>query len=224
VASRIFEKVKYPKTLHLPQSPGLQNDDKLQGDLSSIYGEPLVVTEKMDGENTTLYRDGWHARSLTNRKHPSRDWLQAYHAERAYKIPEGIRVCGENLYAVHSVRYETLPCYFLVFGIFMGNSLIDWQTTEALAHNWGFQMVPKLWEGTIKYGWQLNGTHTYSGKSAYGPTQEGYVVRRADSIHIDEYQRKVVKFVRKDHIQTDEHWLDKPVEKNGLTSNWVVLQ
>lgn len=37
---------------------------------------PVVITEKMDGENTTLYRDGLHARSLDSRHHPSRNWVK----------------------------------------------------------------------------------------------------------------------------------------------------
>ena len=66
-------RVKYPRTAHLPWSPGATADDIYQGKLSSFEGKYVVVTEKMDGENTTLYRDYMHARSVDSRFHPSRN-------------------------------------------------------------------------------------------------------------------------------------------------------
>jgi hypothetical protein len=44
---------KYPRTFHLPDSPGATADDKIQHDLSWLDGE-LVVTEKLDGGNLTF--------------------------------------------------------------------------------------------------------------------------------------------------------------------------
>lgn len=50
---------------------------------------------------------------------------------------------------------------------------------------------------------------------------EGYVVRVTDSIRYEEFSRKVAKWVRRGHVQTDQHWLSKPVEPNGLRSGSV---
>jgi len=83
---------KYPRTYHLPFSPGVGSDDKVLNDLSAFHGRECVVTMKMDGENASLYRDGFHARSLDSRHHPSRDWLKAYHATFAHEIPYGWRI------------------------------------------------------------------------------------------------------------------------------------
>lgn len=106
---------KYPRTPHLPFSPGVGGDDKILKDLSTLRGRDCVVTLKMDGENTSLYTNGFHARSLDGRHHPSRDWLKAYYATFAHEIPQGWRICGENLYARHSLAYDALPSYFLGF-------------------------------------------------------------------------------------------------------------
>ena len=54
-------RIKYPRTPHLPWSLGATNDDVKQRDLSHFVGKQVVVTEKMDGENTTLYNDYIHA-------------------------------------------------------------------------------------------------------------------------------------------------------------------
>ena len=56
-------RVKYPKTRHFHFS-NTSSDDVILGDYSGFKGEEVVVTEKMDGENTTIYRDGMHAREL----------------------------------------------------------------------------------------------------------------------------------------------------------------
>lgn len=92
-------RTKYPRTLHVPWSPGLMNDDRAMDHLGGFVGLDVVVTEKLDGENTTLYADGLHARSIDGRHHPSRDWVKAAHGRVAWTIPEGWRICGENMYA-----------------------------------------------------------------------------------------------------------------------------
>src|SRR5690554_4811700 len=108
---------KYPRTRHLPWSPGASHDDLVSREVESFVGQRIIVTEKMDGENTTLYRDHLHARSLDSRHHPSRDWVKALHGRIAHEIPERWRVCGENLYARHSIGYEALPSYFMLFSV-----------------------------------------------------------------------------------------------------------
>jgi len=45
---------KYPRTYHLPYSPGATKDDKkLQaGWFDNFAGQEIVITSKLDGENT----------------------------------------------------------------------------------------------------------------------------------------------------------------------------
>ena len=46
--------------------------------------------------------------------------------------------------------------------------------------------------------------------------QEGYVIRLASSFQYEDFATSVAKWVREDHVTTDEHWLDKPVVPNKL--------
>ena len=108
---------KYPRTMHFPFSPGMTNDDKVIKNYDRFEGQEVVITEKMDGENSTLYRDYCHARSLDSRNHVSRDWLKRFHREFAYRIHPEVRICGENLYASHSLFYDDLESYFYGFSI-----------------------------------------------------------------------------------------------------------
>jgi len=41
---------KYPRTAHLPWSPGADDDDIIIDTVDSFVGKEVVVTEKMDGE------------------------------------------------------------------------------------------------------------------------------------------------------------------------------
>ena len=41
-------RVKFPRTYHLPFSPGVGSDDKIISSLESLLGKEVVVTEKME--------------------------------------------------------------------------------------------------------------------------------------------------------------------------------
>jgi hypothetical protein len=42
---------KYPRTYHLPWSPGVNDDDKVISDINIFRDHEVVITEKLDGEN-----------------------------------------------------------------------------------------------------------------------------------------------------------------------------
>lgn len=121
------QRFKYPRTPHLPWSPGFTADDIRQRDIQGFEDKEIVITEKMDGECTTIYRDFIHARSIDSRHHSSRAWVKGLQARLALDIPEGWRVCGENLYAKHSLHYSELESYFYVFAIWdENNRCLSW--------------------------------------------------------------------------------------------------
>src|SRR5215831_4205708 len=121
---------KFPRTFHFPMSPGADQSDKVMENSDAFKDKNVVVTLKMDGENTTLYNDYWHARSMNQNQHLSRNWIAAYHAQIQHLIPPEIRICGENLYAKHSIHYKNLSSYFQVFGIWEGNKCWSWEDTK----------------------------------------------------------------------------------------------
>lgn len=208
-----MKRFKYPRTWHLPWSPGATSDDVILDSTSCFSGRRVIVTEKMDGENTTLYRDHLHARSLDSRHHPSRNWVKAMHGGIAHLIPQDWRVCGENLYARHSLEYDALPSYFLVFSIWNEeNVCLSWDETVEWAELLGLKTVPVLHDGTYDEV-QLRGMKL-------DPEQvEGYVVRLAQSFRYDEFRQSIAKWVRAGHVQTDEHWMHGDVAPNGLAES-----
>ncbi|MEE6259997.1 RNA ligase family protein [Plantactinospora sonchi] len=199
----------YPRTPHLPWSPGTTPDDVRADGLSELVGREVVVTEKLDGENTTMYRDGLHARSLDSGHHPSRTWVKALHARIAHAVPDGWRVCGENVHARHSIGYQDLESWFFAFSVWAGDRCLDWDTTVRFTRRLGVPAAPVLWRGRfderVLRRLRLDLTR-----------QEGYVVRTVDGFTMDEFPRRVAKWVRRDHVRTDAHWMLAPVVENGL--------
>lgn len=106
---------KYPRSYHLPWSEGKTKDDRTIPDCSQFEGKEVVVTVKLDGENTSIYPDYIHARSIDGRNHWSRSWVKNLQGRIGYQLDQGWRICGENLYAKHSIKYDDLEDYFYVF-------------------------------------------------------------------------------------------------------------
>jgi hypothetical protein len=209
-------KIKYPRTPHLPWSPGITDDDKVMHDVSSFIGQQVVVTVKMDGENTTLGHGYVHARSLDYAPHPSRSWIKSMHAQIDHHIPEGWRICGENLFASHSIRYGHLPDFFLVFSIWdEGNESLSWEETVRWAGALGLATVPVIYEGP----WDTNLIKGLHRPIFNGDVCEGYVVRVADRFRHEDFSHGVAKHVRADHVQTDDHWMHGPMTRNSLSSD-----
>ena len=216
-----MEHVKYPKTMHFPWSPGLQNDDRVLTDPDCFHGKYIVVTEKMDGENTTMYRDFIHARSLSEMApHESRTRVKAIHGGIKNNIPENFRICGENMQAKHSVHYckanmNRVGSYFLVYSIWDGDICLGFEETYEWCKLLGLEHVPVMSDG-IYHRSDLIALENWMRPDYHNGKKEGYVVRNGYSFHIKDFQTNVAKYVRKGHVQTSEHWLNEPMVENEV--------
>jgi hypothetical protein len=182
----------------------------------AFKGKQVIVTEKLDGENCTIYSDGFtHARSLDSAHHPSRSYVKGLASSISWAIPPGWRLCGENLYAVHSIEYTSLPSFFCVYSVWDENNFCaPWKDTVAMCKIRGLATVPVIWEGEYNAA-EIEAAFTR--ESAFGPNgAEGYVIRVAGDFPFNEFSKSVAKYVRKNHVQTDEHWMRRMVVLNGL--------
>jgi len=207
-----MEYIKYPRTHHLPWSPGATDDDKILADLSCFNGKRVIVTKKMDGENTTMYSDHVHARSLDSKGGIDRDWCKTFWAGLAHNIPNNWRICGENLWAKHSIHYADLPSYFMGFSVWdEHNTCLSWDDTLDYFELLGIDPVPAMYD-LIWDEDKIRKIHT----ELINDKDEGFVVRNADRFHYDQFQHNVVKYVRKGHVQTDSHWRTQAFVPNIL--------
>lgn len=214
IASGVFVKYfKYPRTYHVPWSEGITDDERTLDDPDQLFGgKEIVVTEKMDGENTTLYGDHLHARSIDSGSHPSRGWVKNLHAQLAHHIPGGWRICGENLFARHTLPYDDLSSFFLVFSIWDDrNFCLSWDATVEYAAILDLATVPVLYRGPYD-GKLLRDMHTRLDLTR----QEGYVVRVADEFPYRAFRQSVAKFVRRAHVGTAHNWMMQAVVPNKM--------
>ncbi len=201
---------KYPKTPHLPWSLCHTNDDTFLKNTKHFEGKEVVVTEKLDGENTTMYADYIHARSIDSGSHISREWVKRLHANISYLIPKGWRLCGENVYASHSIVYNNLESYFYLFSIWDDqNTCKSWKETVEWAQLLNLKTSKEFYQG-------LWDEKLISHLSIDTTCCEGYVVRTTEAFFYDSFNQHVAKWVRKEHVTSDEHWMNKKCIPNRL--------
>ena len=212
--------IKYPRTFHLPYSLTFAADDKrLDTDEHFLRMDKVYCSIKMDGENTTVYPDGYiHARSLDGNQHQWQTWLKQYVQGWCRDIPSGWRVCGENLYATHSIEY-TFPntdYLFQVFGIYtQDNIALSYDDTRLYCQLiGGLKMVDVFYVGKYDRDAIMQKFNEYKAQSQN--EVEGFVVRNCAAFAYDDFSKNVGKFVRANHVTTDEHWT------TGWTKNHIL--
>jgi hypothetical protein len=204
-------KYKYPRTYHMPFSQALASDDKFVKNPKMFDGKNVVVTLKMDGENTTLYNTCLHARSLDSKHHESRDWLKKWHSEFSHEIPDNMRICGENLYAKHSISYENLKSYFYGFSIWVGNECLNWKDTKEWFELLNINPVEEIYTGIYDEKKILEAFKPFKNE------HEGFVIRTFEGFSYSDFSNHVAKFVRKNHVQPDsKHWMRSKIIPNKI--------
>lgn len=236
--------VKYPKTPHLWGSKIADNDKMLSEMLSrktlATKNVDFVWESKLDGTNVGLSFDDGELR-IQNRghilktgEHPQYDIFRnwAYTFVDALREVAGDRyiIFGEWCYAVHTVRYKSLPHYFNEFDMW------DRQEGKFLSTPLRRQMLKGLVEGGILA--QVPVVHPMGEIRGYGDTGmlSLEAARKLMSSHgpmygeekpeglylkiekrgevIDRYKLVADEFIQK--IIDSEHWKYKAYEVQGL--------
>jgi hypothetical protein len=212
-------RVRYPRTFHVPFSPGLGKDDRVLPDMSSFVGQRVIVTRKYDGENCTVYPDGYlHARSPDGRPHPSQSRLRAWAAANAWQLPAGWRLSIESLQAVHAISYRALPAWFLLLGVWdERNVLLSFDQTIEWAGLLELRQPEVLYDGRFDEA-VLRRLHRE--RDERGDEAEGWVMRLAGPIAHGDWSRSVAKWVRAGHVAAHaRHWRSGPIEENRVITS-----
>lgn len=203
--------MKYGRTYHFPFSEGATNDDKIQKNWHRILDNDIVMTEKLDGENTCLKTSGIYARShAAPTKNPwSVNMLPIWN--RIKDSLGDLNIFGENLYGVHSIEYKNLKDFFYVFAIRENDKWLSWEEVKFYAEALDLLVVPEIKIGkfTEKLIKKEIAENLLLGSRLNGEC-EGFVFRNINSFSVTDFSTNVLKYVRKNHIKTDEHW----------TKNW----
>ena len=206
---------KYGRTYHLPWSPGTTSDDRISKSVESLLGIDIVVTEKLDGENCGMTDGGVYARSHATFTTSawSREVRALHKQEIENSLGEGVFLFGENMEGVHSIEYLDLTSYFYIFGVRDNGIWIPWSKVEEYSYLLDLPTVPVLFRGKVETEKELKDLteDLVSQPSALGGNREGIVVRNAGEFSNEDFGANVMKWVRKGHVTTGEHW----------TRNWV---
>jgi hypothetical protein len=211
---------KYGRTYHYPFSPGTTSDDRINFNYWNDfqYIPRIVHTEKLDGENNCLSRYGVFARShATPTTSP---WTQQLRQQwELMKNDLGdYEIFGENLYAIHSIEYRKLPAHFFVFGIRQSDYWLSWEETQFIAQLFDLPVVNVLGEATMpisQQGFEADILAKVTQPSVFDShdvatqkpcTIEGIVSRSTAEYPVEAFAANVLKYVRKGHVKTDEHW------------------
>ncbi|RFS17069.1 RNA ligase family protein [Emticicia sp. C21] len=211
---------KYGRTYHYPFSPGTTSDDRINETYWNDFQQiPRIVhTEKLDGENNCLSRYGVFARShATPTTSP---WTQQIrqHWELLKNDLGDYEIFGENLYAIHSIEYRKLPSHYFVFGIRQSDHWLSWEETQFIAQLFDLPVVNVLGEATmpmLQQNFEADVLAKISQPSVFDSydvstqkpcTIEGIVSRNMAEYPVDDFAANVLKYVRKGHVKTDEHW------------------
>jgi hypothetical protein len=215
-------------------------DDTGLDSVESFLDIPLVATIKMDGSNAMLVADETEpvrARNGRDANHESFDHLkQEYWNRNVYEnLPEHLQVFGENMYACHSIHYGCDGCHdernqrppvsdvFLVFGVYdtRYDLWLSWPETERVADEIGFPTAPVIKRSqTDLPAFEDERRFVESMKelaeSVVDDGHEGIIVRSKYPFHYGQFETKLGKYVRPNHVQTDEHWSHQDTTRNEV--------
>ena len=210
---------KYGRTYHYPFSPGTTSDDRINhsfwNDIQKITS--VVHTEKLDGENTCLNQYGVFARShAVPTRHPWANYLKEKWSWLKRDLGD-LEVFGENLYAIHSIEYPNLEDHFFVFGIREKDQWLSWEETEFYANLMDFKTVPVIGkekpedkqayeEKIIEFTNQSSAFGSIDVATQQPSKMEGIVTRNSYNFEVETFKYNVFKYVRKNHVKTDQHW------------------
>lgn len=214
---------RFPHTPHLDWlGEGALRDEKLLTPLEveELLAGDVVVEEKIDGANVGFSTTADGELRVQNRGaylradhcHPQFAvlWSWLPRPTLAEALWPNLMLFGEWCYAVHSVKYDALPDWFVGFDVYDTDTGDFWSTDrrDELLNALNFASVPRVASGQYR----LDELEGMLANSRFGrEPMEGIVVRReADGKTVSR-----AKLVRPSFVQTiDEHWSRGPFERN----------
>ncbi|MBC7620403.1 MAG: RNA ligase family protein, partial [Candidatus Saccharibacteria bacterium] len=220
---------RFPHTPHLAWlAPGSPRDDKVlsREAAEQLLAGKVVIEEKLDGANLgfSIGPDGtlrvqnrgqYLLPPFTGQFAQLSKWMDV-HQDRLFDgLTESLIVFGEWCAARHSLDYDQLPDWWLVFDMYDRKVNQFWSTTRrnAWAVDLGVSVVPCIFNGEICMT-QLQRevaeavSHFRMGK------MEGVIVRKEGVMWLEDR----AKLVRADFTQgVEQHWRTRVMEPNHLS-------
>jgi len=183
-----------------------------------LFKDIVYIFEKIDGANSGIYKQNG---IITLQKKGSEcdlshlqysfftnEWF-FNNQEKLEKLPDNIVVYGELMRCVHTIKYDKLPDWFIVFDIYdlKQDKYLIWEEVERICKECGLHTVPLLFKGKIK-----KEKIKIPNRSMFGDTCEGVVVKSKDFQTRGKYVKP--EFVKA--VEDSEFWRDRKIVLNKV--------
>lgn len=223
---------RFPSTPHIAWlGTGMPRDDKVLSvsQAADLLREDVVVEEKLDGANL-----GFSLEPTGNLRAQNRgQYLQEPLGGQFTRLPNWLALHGSNVHdalanngnsnlmlfgewcaARHSLDYDALPDWFLLFDVYDLKHQRFWSSKRraALAKEIGLATVPMVFQGRCTLD-LLKGVLTNQVSQFRQGALEGVVIRREST----DWCESRAKLVRADFTQTiEEHWSRRRLQWNRM--------
>ena len=221
---------RFPTTPHLAwlAQDGMPRDDKVlsPAEAQALLSGDVVVEEKLDGANLGLSLSPDGTVLAQNRgqylgepyvgqfaRLPA--WLAQHESSLLAVLRPELMLFGEWCAARHSLDYDTLPDWFLLFDVYDRSKRRFWSTSRrnALASEAGLSTVPRVSSGRTTLAALKQLVMDTPSRYRAGLPLEGVVVRRESA----EWCEARAKLVRPDFAQAiDTHWSKRTIDWNRV--------
>ncbi len=221
---------RFPTTPHLAwlAQDGMPRDDKVLSptEAEALLASDVVVEEKLDGANLglSLSPDGpvlaqnrgqYLGEPYVGQFARLPAWLAQHESSLLAVLRPELMLFGEWCAARHSLDYDTLPDWFLLFDVYDRSKRRFWNTSRrnALASEAGLFTVPLVSSGRTTLAALKQLVADTPSRYRAGLPLEGVVVRRESG----EWCEARAKLVRPDFAQAiDTHWSKRTIEWNRV--------
>ena len=227
---------RFPSTPHLAwlAKDGMPRDDKVlsRAEAQALLSGDVVVEEKLDGANLGLSLSPDSALRSQNRGQYLSDphtgqfarlpaWLTQHESGLRTVLRPELMLFGEWCAARHSLGYDALPDWFLLFDVYDRSIGRFWSTSRrnALAAEAGLSTVPLVSSGLTTLAALKQLLVDTPSRYRAGLPLEGVVVRRESG----EWCEARAKLVRPDFTQAiDTHWRKRTIDWNRV--DWTRVE
>ena len=221
---------RYPHTPHLAWlSEGQPRDDKVLSDsqVGDLLSGNVAIEEKLDGANLGFSVDSSGQLRVQNRGHYLSEpfsgqfarlasWLGPHADAMTAALGVDLMLFGEWCAAKHTVPYDQLPDWFVVFDVYDRIQGCFWSCARRneLARHLELRYAPQLAFGRLTVTQILRELDNLPSRYRQGP-MEGVMIRR-DSTQWCEARAKLV---RADFTQAiEDHWCKRPLVWNRVAA------
>jgi len=215
---------KYEKTYRLALPEFIVKGKLLldHNQVKDLFAGMVTIEEKMDGANIGIIRHktGFHLQKrgslVSTSEHAQfqffHNWANVQNYDKLMALPKKYIVYGELMYALHTIYYDQLPDFVLVFDVWNGERYLNRFERDKFCDKYSFHQVPLLF--TDFYN-PVDVQHLVPKKSAYGSTAEGIVIKRYKK-NGNYCKAKLVWPRFQKEMEESDHWMHKQLRRNKL--------